>query len=124
MAFFNLLITIVCVLLRKPYMGYAFLVMQTLLGMLLFYLVVFVDISFMEWNWLLVSFNPLPALLWKWRSRWQLAYACCLFVWIVAMLVVPYPQAEYPVLILSFAICVAYISPILHCKLRLKELNV
>ena len=120
-----LLLTLICGLFHKPYMQYALLGIQTVLGTLIVYLVAFSSLSFTEWNWLIVPLNPLPALLWKWRRRWQLPYAGILLVWIVAMIAVPHPPTESYMIILAGSICLAYsiqdISNILFNTLKSKK---
>lgn len=39
-----------------------------------------------SWNWLLIPFNPLPAILWHWRKYWALPYAGILLIWICVMI--------------------------------------
>ena len=106
-----LLLTIVCEVFQKPYMKYALLTLQTVLGVLIIYIIAFTALPFTEWNWLIIPFNPLPALLWKWRGKWQTMYACSLLIWITAMFFAPYPQTEYHMIILTSAICAAYFHP-------------
>jgi hypothetical protein len=37
------------------------------------------------WSWLVIPFNPLPALFWKWRRYWALPFACIILIWCIAM---------------------------------------
>ncbi len=105
-----LILTIICSIWQKPYMTYVLLGIQTVLGLLLCYLVFFADLPFTEWNLLMLPLNPLPLLLWKWHKMWQVSYAFIILLWIIFMIIVPYPQTESYMIILSCAICVSYID--------------
>ena len=60
---------------------YAILTMQTLIGLLMMYLICFSSLPCTEWNWLIIPFNILPAVCWYWRMYWVLPLACVLLVW-------------------------------------------
>ena len=64
---------------------YAILTIQTLLGLLMTYLVCFSSLPCTSWNWLIVPLNVLPAICWYWRKYWSLPLACILLVWSIAM---------------------------------------
>ncbi len=69
----------------RPYFDWVMLTAQTLVGCGMTYLIFFSDLCCTEWNWLIIPFNPLPAIGWKWRKYWALPYAGVLAVWCVAM---------------------------------------
>ena len=69
----------------RPYFDWLMLTAQTLVGCGMTYLIFFSDLCCTEWNWLIVPFNPLPAIFWKWRKCWALPYAGILVVWCIAM---------------------------------------
>ena len=69
----------------RPYFDWLMLAAQTLIGCGMTYLIVFSDLCCTEWNWLIIPFNPLPAIGWKWRKFWALPYAGILAIWCVAM---------------------------------------
>lgn len=69
----------------RPYFDWLMLTAQTLIGCAMVYLIVFSDLCCTSWNWLIVPFNPLPAICWKWRKYWALPYAGVLVVWCIAM---------------------------------------
>ena len=69
----------------RPYFDWVMLTAQTLVGCGMIYLIFFSDLCCTEWNWLIIPFNPLPAIGWKWRKYWALPYAGVLAVWCVAM---------------------------------------
>ena len=87
MAFMILILAIGNLFWKKPYGDWLFLAVQTALGLLMTYLIFFSDLCCTSWNWLIIPFNILPILLWKWRKYWALPYACALLLWNVAMAV-------------------------------------
>lgn len=80
-----LLLAIANLFWSKPYGDWVMLAIQTVLGVILVYLMYFSNLCCASWNWLLIPFNPLPAILWYWRKWWALPYAIALFLWCVAM---------------------------------------
>ena len=66
---------------EKPYGDWLMLAVQTTLGAILVYLMYFSNLCCTSWNWLLIPFNPLPAIFWYWRKWWALPYACALIIW-------------------------------------------
>lgn len=88
--FVLLLLVITGWILNKPYADWLILVLVTALGMFFTYLVVISSLPCTEWNWLIIPFNILPAICWKWRRYWALPYAAICAIWLVAMLVYPH----------------------------------
>lgn len=72
-----------------------------LTGVLTCYLVLFSDLVNTEWSWLLVPFNPLPLLFWKWRSKWMIWYAAVLLLWAVCMALWPHTVTDWPFVVLA-----------------------
>ena len=70
---------------KKPYWDWCMLAIQTAIGLLMTYLIVFSDLCCTSWNWLLIPFNIFPALAWYWRRYWALPYTTLLAVWTIAM---------------------------------------
>lgn len=83
------------------------LVVVTVIGTLMSYLVLFSHLPHTEWNWLIVPYNLLPAILWHWRRHWTLPYSILLIIWVIAMSVYPHQMVE-PIHLL-FAISFALI---------------
>ena len=71
---------------KRPYWDWVMLAMQTVLGVILIYLMYFSNLCCTSWNWLLIPFNPLPAIFWYWRKYWALPYSVVLAVWILVMI--------------------------------------
>ena len=78
-------LSIVNLWVKYPYFDWLILGVQTLVGCCMTYLIFFSDLCCTEWNWLIIPFNPLPAICWKWRKYWALPYAGILVVWCVTM---------------------------------------
>lgn len=72
---------------KYPYFDWLILAAQTIIGCGMTYLIFFSDLCCTEWNWLIIPFNPLPAIFWHWRKYWALPYAGILAIWCVVMVV-------------------------------------
>lgn len=70
---------------NKPYFDWLMLLAQTVVGAAMMYLICFSNLCCTSWNWLLIPFNPLPAIFWYWRKYWALPYACVMMGWCLAM---------------------------------------
>ena len=100
-----LLLAIVGLFCKKPYVDWCILGLQTALGCLMVWLLV-MPIAGSEWSWLIIPFNPLPAICWRWRRYWALPYAVVIAVWCIGMVLAPHRLVEYAHLVLaaSFAL--------------------
>lgn len=78
-------LSIVNLWVKYPYFDWLILGVQTLAGCCMTYLIFFSDLCCTSWNWLIIPFNPLPIICWKWRKYWALPYAGILVVWCVTM---------------------------------------
>ena len=74
----------------SQWVDYGMLALQTLMGILMTYLVLFSSLPGTEWNWLIIPFNPLPALFWHWRKYWSAGWSVVLGIWCIAMLLAPH----------------------------------
>lgn len=80
MAFVILLLALISIFWSKPYIDWTVLALQTFLGILMLWLLVS-PLPGSEWSWLIVPFNPLPLICWKWRRYWALPYTIILLLW-------------------------------------------
>lgn len=87
---------------------YTMVGLQTLIGLFACYLVFVSDLVCTEYSALLIPFNVLPALCWRWRRYWALPYALILVAWIVAAIVWPHVLADTPYIVLTVAIMASY----------------
>ena len=85
LAWLILCLSIANVFWSKPYGDWLMLLAQTVVGAAMMYLICFSNLCCTSWNWLVIPFNILPALLWHWRKYWALPYACVMMGWCLAM---------------------------------------
>ena len=85
LAIILLVLSIINLWVKYPYFDWLMLAAQTIVGCGMTYLIVFSDLCCTEWNWLIIPFNPLPAIFWKWRKYWALPYSSVLIIWCVVM---------------------------------------
>ena len=64
---------------------YSILTIVTLIGTIVTYTVFFSTLPCTRWNWLIIPFNILPALVWHWRKYWTLLWAAVLTIWCIVM---------------------------------------
>ena len=88
LAILLLILSIANLFWKRPYFDWLMLAAQTLIGCFMTYLICFSDLCCTDWNWLLIPFNPLPAIFWYWRRYWALPYTGVLAIWCFAMAVV------------------------------------
>lgn len=105
-----LLSVIGCFFVRCNIMDYILLALQTLLGVATVYLIFFSSLICTEWSWLIIPFNPLPLLFWKWRHIWCLPYATIIGFWILFMWLWPHTLTDTTYIVLALALIVSYIN--------------
>ena len=90
---------------RRPYFDWLLLAIQTLIGVLMAWLLLS-PLPGSEWSWLIIVFNPLPLVFWKWRQHWSMWYIIVIALWCMGMLLAPHRLVEYAhiFLALSFAL--------------------
>ena len=96
------------IFLKLSWFDILFLVFQSVFGATLSYLVFVSDFFGTDWNWLLVPFNILPLLFWKWRKKWALYFAGALVLWEIGMIAWPYRLTDPAYLVLVGAYIVMY----------------
>lgn len=107
-SFVILFLTLLCVIFDKNWMDIPLLVLQTAIGLLSVYLVIFSTLPCTQWSWLLIPYNPLPLVFWKWRSKWALPYAGICIVWALVMLLLKHPVTLPCFVVLSLALVLSY----------------
>ena len=103
-----LLLTILCAAYKSGIMDYVLLTAQTILGLTTIYLVFFSSLPCTEWSWLIIPFNPLPLIFWKWRQKWCIPYALVMLIWALVMLLWPHHLTDNTYIILSVALAISY----------------
>lgn len=103
-----LLLTILCAIKGKRTMQYALLFIQSAIGAVSTYLVFFSDLCFTQWSWLLVPFNLLPLIFWKWRNYWKKPFGIICALWATIICLLPHLITDWPYVILAFALSISY----------------
>ena len=101
-----LLITLLLITLGLKGWRWVLLGIQFFVGIFLLYSALFTQ-QFAGAGWLMmVLFNPLPLLLWKWRRYWQLPYAVLLLIEALVLVCWPHMLVDpaYIVLLLSYIV--------------------
>lgn len=96
-----LVVTIALSFTTFRYWDYLMLGLQAAVGLLLLYLSLISSIQTTGWWMLMLVYTPLPALLWKWRRKWGLAYSIALVVFAIAALCWPHRIVELPHLVFA-----------------------
>ena len=96
--------------LKWNWLDWVFLAFQSLCGLFFTYMVCFSNLTAMGWNWLIVPFNLLPLVFWKWRKTWALWFAGLLVLWEVGMIFYPHRLTDPAYLVLVAAYIIFYAS--------------
>ena len=113
LAIILLVITVVAALLKWRFWDYVLLTVQTVLGIFTLYLVAFSSLCCTEWSWLLIPFNPLPLMFWKWRKKWALPHAVVIGIWCITMALYPHQLTDTTFIVLSLALMLSYVNMII-----------
>jgi len=105
-----LLLTILCAVFSRKEMQYVLLALQSLIGGVSTYLVFFSSLCCTEWSWLLVPFNLLPLIFWKWRRCWSIPFGAMCIVWAVVMPFLPHMITDWPYIVLAAASGLSYLT--------------
>ena len=95
---------------KVPWIDWVFLGFQSLLGLLLTHLLCVSSLPATDWNWLVVPFNLLPLVLWKWRQKWALWFAVVLVLWEIGMIAYPHQLTDSAYLVLVGAYIIFYLK--------------
>ncbi len=103
-----LAVAVVNLFLKWRGIDWLFLAIQSLAGLFFTYLVFFSRLPATSWNWLLIPFNLLPLVFWKWRGKWALVFAGTLVLWEAGMILSPHRLTDPAYLVLVTAYIVLY----------------
>lgn len=106
-----LLISLLSRFVNLPWWQYVILGLVTVIGTTIVYLVCFTTIPGTQWNQLIVPFNCLPAIAWRWRKYWSRPYAIIIVLWIIAMIAVPQQLTDPAHLILALSWAIVLFRP-------------
>lgn len=122
LAWILLLITLLLITVGAQWWKWVLLGLQFLMGLLLLYVALFTQ-QFAGAGWLMmVLFNPLSLILWKWHKYWQLPYAVLLLIEALVLVCWPHMLVDpaYIVLLLSYSVLFAS-EPIKHAYVLYKK---
>lgn len=105
-----LLLAVASMYTAKPYIDILILVIVTFVGVVITYLVVVSTLPCSSFNWLIIPFNILPAICWKWRQWWALPYAVIIGLWLIYSLVSPHQLADSSMLVTALAFMIVLIN--------------
>lgn len=105
-----LLLAFISLYIAKPYIDYLILSVVTIIGIMVTYLVVVSTLPCSAFNWLIIPFNILPAICWKWRRYWALPYAVVIGLWLIYSLISPHQLAESSMIVLAIAFMIILIK--------------
>ena len=94
----------------KNSIGIILLTLQTVIGLFEAYIVFVSDLPASSWNWLLIPFNPLPLVFWRWRRYWAWGFVTILLVWEAFMLLSPHLLTDPAYLVIVFAYVIFYVK--------------
>ncbi|MBQ3806635.1 MAG: DUF4105 domain-containing protein [Kiritimatiellae bacterium] len=102
---------------KVKWLDWLFLAFQSLAGAFFTYLVAFSNLPATDWNWLIVPFNLLPLVFWKWRQKWALWFAGVLVLWEIWMIAAPHRLTDpaYLVLVVAYVLMYARLGWKWHC---------
>ena len=91
-----------------------FLAIQSLAGLFFAYLVSASGLPTSCWNWLIVPFNPLPLVFWRWRRYWAWGFVAVLLAWEAFMLLSPHQLTDPAYLVIVLAYIVFYAKVVMR----------
>lgn len=112
-ALFLLLLAIGSLFWKRNYMEWLLLAIQTGFGCLILWLLIS-PLPGSEWYWLIIPFNPLPIIFWKWREKWAIPYAALMLAWCIGMICAPHRLVEYA----HIVFIIAFVVAIMKTKIR------
>ena len=87
-----------------------FLALQSACGVFYTYLVFISNLPASDWHWLIVPFNLLPLVFWRWRRRWALGFVALLVLWEAGMVAWPHQLMDPALLVVGLAYIVFYLK--------------
>ena len=116
-----LLLAIIGWFIKSPVIDWTILGIQSVLGLLVFCFLMFVDKTEIPFSWLYIPFNILSLIAWKWRRFWALPYAGVLVVWMLYMIITPRLFVDTSHIILTAAWVVVLVKNALPLQRRNDE---
>jgi len=109
-----------CFWMQRP-LSVLMLVLQSVVGLIMSYLVVLSSLPNTSFSWLIIPFNLLPLFLWHWRRWWLLPFAVICLCWCLIMLTrIGNPLVDNAHIILVLALAVNYLGQRNQLRNKLK----
>lgn len=89
---------------------YLFLTLTSVFGFFNFYLVFISDLCATEWSWLIIPFNPLPLIAWRYRAKWLIPFGIVVMSWALLIMVLPGALTDPAIAILAASSGIVYLS--------------
>ncbi len=105
-----LILTVANILIGRQVMLKFLVVLQFVLGLVNVYLVFFSSLCATEWSWLLIPFNPLPAIFWKWRDKWEMPYGIVILIWSATMILIPHSLTDPALIIVAISTGASFVA--------------
>lgn len=111
-AWFLVVLSVILFFLKNRAFDLIFVGFQACAGLFFAYLVSASGLPTSCWNWLLIPFNPLPLVFWRWRRYWAWTFVAVLLAWEAFMLLFPHQLTDlaYLVIVLAYVIFYAKVA--------------
>ena len=100
---------------------YLLLGLQTSIGLFVLYLLLGSTLPSNGWNWLIIPFNPFPAICWKWRKKWAKWFILLLVAWMTFILLSPHRLTDNAFIVLAVALLLMYIKQAVEFQMKQKQ---
>ena len=117
-AVFLVLLAVVGLFRFTASIGLLLLLVQSIIGLAESYIVFVSDLPASSWNWLVVPFNPLPLVFWRWRRYWAWGFVAVLLAWEAFMLLSPHQLTDPAYLVVVLAYVIFYAKVAMRVRLR------
>lgn len=92
-----------------------------LFGLFNFYLVFISHLCATEWSWLIIPFNPLPVILWKYRRKWMMPYGAVCILWALTITLAPGALTDPSLALAAASTGLVYLSEGLRLRPDIQE---
>jgi len=106
-----LALAVVNLFLSRRILDLALLSVYAVFGMSFFLLVCISSLPTNGWNWMLVPFNPLPLVFWRWRRVWGVCFAGVLAAFAVFVSLMPHRITEWPYVVFVAGFALLFAKP-------------
>lgn len=117
-----LILTLFFAFTRLPYWDWCMLSLQAILGLAIVVLWFIVSSFSLSAYLVMILLNPLPAIFWKWRRYWGIAYSAVLLAGVVVLALLPHALVDPALLVLALSYVILFAKdPIKSCICNRKK---